>query len=616
MPTNVSNLSSPKIGHMLLTDYIEWLEIGQRSNGDQTVDVFITYQGDFSPFEQRGFHIQSPLHNLASGSIRLDELESFAALDDILRIEKVGQVHSHLDQAVPEMRAQSVTVGSPPITYTGKGVVIGVIDSGLDMDQHAFRTAANKTRVLAYWDPEFIRDVNNPLESEPLPFHNGTQYLEAKINEALVDSDLRAKLHISDSIGHGSFVTQCAAGNGRSKNPAETPRYVGVAPESDIVFVVNNPEPGGAASYSPKKFGDALNYIFARAEGKPCVINCSFGEELTPADGTGDLDKILDGALNDAAGLPIKGRAIVVAAGNDGETHRHTRMNFTPNGSLTVHMVVEPIGESKKDDLNGDFIDVWYTGSASLDITVVAPDPAKNVGPIKPGNNQVSPFVTVVSQPVQPNGKHVIRIALKPNGKRIQLGTWKLLFQETSGNAGVLDVWINRKDADGYPQIVGFNTVRENTVTSPATANSAIAVGGIDLRKRNGEWQIWSGSSWGLSDITGLQRWQIRPHIMAPAFVAAPASGSMGIDLGRKVQIFWDGLRVNRLVGTSISAPLVAGVVALMFQRNPDLTYVQIRDILQDTARRDHIPDGIVLPSGAWGAGVIDAQAAVAKVIP
>ncbi len=623
-------ISSSKIGHKLLMDYIEWIatretgqpvgstEPGAPANGEQQVDVFITYKGDFEPLAQRGFRIQSALHNLASGSVRLKDLETLVALDEILHIEKVGQVHLHLDLSIPEIHANSVTVGSPPTTYTGKGVIIGVIDTGLDIDQYAFRTPANQTRILAYWDPEFPRDNNNTLESEPLPFHNGTQYLEAKINEALADSNLMPKLHITDRSGHGSFVTQCAAGNGHTKNPALAPRYVGVAPEADIVFVVNSPEPGGVASYSPKKFGDTLNYIFAIAkrENKPCVVNCSFGEELTPADGTGELDKILDGALNDSSGQPIKGRAIVVSAGNDGNTHRHTRMNFTPNGKLTVNMVVEPIF-TIENDTQGDFIDVWYTGAASLDISVIAPDPAKNVGPVKPGNNQVGSFVTIISQPVQLNGKRVIHIALKPNGKPIQRGTWKLLFQETSGTAGVLDVWINRKDGDGYPQMVGWNTIRENTVTSPATANSAIAVGGYGTMNGQ-EWRMMSASSWGLSDTTGLQKWQIRPTIMAPGIITAPAGGGMkALDLlGGKVQIFWDGLQVMRLSGTSFSAPLVAGVVALMLQRNPNLTYVQIRDILQDTARRDHIPDGIVLPSGAWGAGLVDARAAVNKVTP
>ncbi len=386
------------------------------------------------------------------------------------------------------------------------------------------------------------------------------EYANTAINQALSKASLQGSLRISDFIGHGSFVAQCAVGNGQTGKSSVAPKYIGAAPEASIVFVVLAPIPVGPVSYNPKQFGDALNYIFSIAgrEKKPCVINLSWGEQLTPADGTGPLDKIIDGVLNDSSGTPIKGRAIVVSAGNEGNARRHTRMSYPANGSLTVNMVVEPIG-SMADDNQGDFIQIWYTGTSSIDITVIAPSPSKNIGPVSPGTNKVGSFVSIISSGISPtNNKKSILIAIKPNGKPVERGSWKIKLTETSGNAGLLDVWIGRKEDEVYMQMEGLNFVRDNTVTSPATSKSAISVGAYGTINFT-RWRMMSASSWGDDNTTGLTADQIHPTITAPGMATAPAVGQLQspafLVLFNKVPIYWDSLPLARLGGTSFSSP-------------------------------------------------------------
>ncbi len=626
------NLSSQKLGRKLLFELVQAngeatlsleksVSIAIAAEQDRLIDVFVTYAGEFEPLAARGFRVQSERHKLAAGSVLLSDLATIASLENVVDIEMAGEIQLHLDIAVPEIHADQVRQGSPP--YTGSGVIVGIIDTGLYIYQPGFNKA-NQTRILSYWDPDPTMQPASSLETVPAaPLNYGIEYTAAAINQALANPGLRQSVRIGDFIGHGSFVTQCAAGNGNSGLNSQPSKYIGVAPEADIVFVVLKPSPTGRTSYTPKALGDAISYIFTVAQNanKPAVINMSFGENLTPSDGTGPLDKIIDAALTDSMGNPLPGRAIVVSAGNEGNARRHSQQVFTANGLNSVTVMIESIG-TQQDDTRGDNLDLWYTGTASLNITVTGPDPAKTSGPISPGNSSVGEFITILSLGPQSNGKCNIQIALKKGNTAtaVQRGAWKISLQETAGQAGIFDLWINRKEDEVYAQTAGWNTSRENTVTSPATAASAISVGAYGTTDGGQTWRMLSSSSWGVNDVTGLQASQIKPTITAPGIVSAPAVGQLtaegyGVKVNNK-PVVWGSDPVSRLWGTSFSAPLVTGVVALMLQRNPQLGFQQIRDIIQSTARRDHVPTGIVLPNSSWGAGNIDALAAVNKVTP
>lgn len=274
--------------------------------------------------------------------------------------------------------------------------------------------------------------------------------------------------------------------------------------------------------------------------------------------------------------------------------------------------------------LDHDRIYLWYDGAAAIQIRVTqpgeTPDPA---GFQKAGDIKVTKSLgVVVSEGPDPaNGKNFITITLFAP---VKFGQWKIELRETSGTATPVDVWVDRiGDTYIYPRFIESDNVIDNTVTSPATAKTAIAVGAYNSEpaslygERYGE--ILNFSSRGLDSVFGVSEAETRPHIVAPGRRILSANNSSFADEKNRVDLIsirFDGwtLFLHALMsGTSQAAPHVTGVVALMFERNPNLTFKDIIAIFKATAAKNQIPN-LAFPNNVWGYGKIDASAALAAV--
>jgi subtilisin family serine protease len=205
----------------------------------------------------------------------------------------------------------------------------------------------------------------------------------------------------------------------------------------------------------------------------------------------------------------------------------------------------------------------------------------------------------------------------------VKLGEWKLELRETAGVETPVDIWVDR-NGDSYinPRFVDGDDVVANSVTSPATAKHVIAVGAyisgsLSSGERYGE--IADSSSRGLDSAYGASDDQVRPHLTAPGRRIVSANNSQKVDwekVEELVKLRFHGWMLKSHImmsGTSQAAPHVTGTVALMFQKNPNLTAAQIRSILTATATRNQIPI-LGFPNRVWGYGKLDANAAVAAV--
>lgn len=186
--------------------------------------------------------------------------------------------------------------------FTGKGVVVGMVDSGLDWDHPDFWSSPSDTRILYIWNQTIT-----PLggEAPPPEFGYGVEYDSSDV--------IAGTPREVDSTGHGTHVMGAAAGDGSATNGLEPPgRYAGLAPEAYIIAV--------KTTWLDADVVDGVDYIFRRAEalGLPCVVNLSLGSHYGPHDGTGPFEAAI-------ANLTGPGKIVVGAAGNSGGDPLHAR---------------------------------------------------------------------------------------------------------------------------------------------------------------------------------------------------------------------------------------------------------------------------------------------------
>ncbi len=195
--------------------------------------------------------------------------------------------------------------------FTGRGVVAGLVDSGLDWDHPDFGPSPSETRIIRMWDQTLV-----PAGSEQSPpdFGYGVEYDSLDI--------VFGSPRTIDDMGHGTHIAGTMAGDGSGTNGLEPAgRYAGLAPEAYIISV--------KTSWLDVDVLDGVDYIFRRASalGLPCVVNLSLGSHYGPHDGTGPFEASI-------ANLTGPGRIVVGAAGNSGSDPLHAR--FVVSGTDTL----------------------------------------------------------------------------------------------------------------------------------------------------------------------------------------------------------------------------------------------------------------------------------------
>ena len=537
-------------------------------------------------------------------------------------------MRNELDVSTVEIRAKPLH--KAPSSLTGKGVVVGVIDSGLDFRHHAFRKPNNDTRFLFIWNQDISvrpKRPEDPFEEKAPPEFPtvGVEYTDKQIDQALKkDNPLDFVRLDDDENAHGTAVTGIAAGDGSQAgtrqgsgdNCTGADTYIGVAPEADIIFVRLSLEANQNQTGQSQNLIDAINYIFLRASqreggaGQPCVINISQGDNLGPHDGTSLVEQSINQIM-----LGSTRRAIVKSAGNEAGKNHHAMANVTAGGGpKRIAFSMPPAADRRQ------FMECWYDGAQRLDVQVFPPNPfapspivhpgdAPNVWTVNPGaaaRRRVT--VTITSALNDPNN-HDNRIFLEWGGGAGAVppnGTWAIQFTCTSTGNALLHCWIDRGDTD---DVSGFTSdvSDTHTINIPGTSPNVITVGNYaaeELKSKSGR-VTHKGDLYFSSGRGPTRNGAVKPDLTAPGVsVTSARANSHGGCCSDCCYDFY----VDK-TGSSFSTPHVTGVVALMFQKNKNLNHLEIASALTSTARAPG--DGSFLPNSDWGMGKVDATAAV-----
>jgi subtilisin family serine protease len=370
---------------------------------------------------------------------------------------------------------------------------------------------------------------------------------------------------------HGTHVTDIAAGNGRGT------KVPGCAPESTIIFVdlaATDIAWQGPAAVN-QSFGDsvrvleAVNFIFDRAGDRPCVINLSLGTNGGPHDGTTLVEQGVDRLLR-----AKPNRAIAIAAGNSQGDDIHKAGTIPLGGSVDL------VWETRY-SLGGQEMEVWMPHDCRVGAEVIAPD-GTSLGLAEPDSNLSvgtdEDVVVYVGNLLDNPGNHDNMIGIFIAGA-VGAGKWTIRLLNRGAGDVPYHAWIERLDS---AQSSFVSPTPGFVLGSISCGQETICVGSYDAHKPARPLSYFSSNG-------PTRDGRNKPEVSAPGHdVIAARSGS--------------GNGVVRMSGTSMAAPAVSGLIALVFaearRQGKDIPSSRLRQLLMDGINQQG-PGG----NGQWDPG-------------
>ncbi|MDE7203726.1 MAG: S8 family peptidase [Lachnospiraceae bacterium] len=424
---------------------------------------------------------------------------------------------------------------------TGEGVIITVLDSGIDYFLPEFRGADGQTRILAIWD-----QTQQPDERQgklpPPGYREGVLYTREMINEALAlgrESGQRL-VPVFDVSGHGTAVAGVAAGTG-----------MGVAPRAELLVIrLGNPQANSFPRTTQLMRG--LNYAVNLGVelGRPVAVNLSFGNTYGDHQGNSLLERFIDNASE------IGRSAIIIGSGNEGASGGHTA-GVVQGGSRVVELAVA-------DYETGLSIQLWKFYQDVFQLAIISPGGERttlelsNIREAQAVRRTLeqTQLLCYLGKPLPYNVQQEIFIDMIPAGSYLNSGVWRMELQPVLLVTGeyrmYLPSYAARSAATGF-----FLPTPEMTITIPSTARRAVTVGAYDVSRRSyadfsGRGYVYRYSD-GRTDTAGGEQIiaDVKPDLTAP---------------GVNITVPMPNGGYEQVSGTSFATPFVTGAAALLME--------------------------------------------------
>lgn len=489
-----------------------------------TWDVIILYSGTLERVSETAESVTPLLKNFAIVRIREENIEKLASLEEVIYIEKPKRLFFEVADG---RRVSCIdAVQTPRFRLTGKGVLIGVIDSGIEYANADFRQEDGATRIRFLWD----QTVEG---TPPEGYRIGSEFSAEQINEALQQPNRTMRLQkvpSVDSSGHGTAVAGVAAGNGRNSGG----RYRGTAPDAELI-IVKLGNPGGVGFPRTAELMQAVDYIVQKAEmlQMPVSVNISFGNTYGAHNGTSLPERFLDAAAQ------IGRTLISVGTGNEGAEAGHTS-GFVREGEETS----VPLGVQER---QGAFsLQIWTDYTDVIGVTIKTPS-GERVGPIREvmgaqrfltGKTEI---LLYYGEPSPYSGLNEIFLEFLPVDDYVNSGEWNIILVPEQIVTGRFEMWLpasytlNEGTAFFYP-------TEELTLTIPSTASRVLTVAAYDA------------DTMSYADFSGRGRKSQnnqKPDLAAPGVNVVSVQGEEGY---------------ASFTGTSFAAPFASGGAALLME--------------------------------------------------
>jgi hypothetical protein len=494
---------------------------------------------------------------------------------------------------------------------TGKGVIVAIMDRGIDYTHPDFRNPNGTTRIKMMWDmsAQSLCDPNNPAP---------VVYTEAQINAALQNNTPLAE---RDAVGHGTVTAGIAAGNGSAIGKAGL-QYAGIASQADLLIIKvtseGAPAHGSQAAESPFQgcYNQALDLVTTEAAtlGEPIVGLINAGTQWGPIDGTGAVSRQIDLDF----GLNKPGYVYVEAAGDEGSLPNHARTAYSATAAVFPFTIAS----------SGTYFgQIWYTGSSPANVTLTTSDNGATVTAL-PGDTctQSTDGTLTVCQYLPGDQFYTWQSSGPDRAAWYEIsghtGAGTFAVQSIDSSSGTADVY-----SDASASVTFTSLLTPGRISDFSSTLSADVAGCYNVRTKWVDinavtetltYQGGVGALWTLSSGGPTRDGRVPPN--GGVDVATPGGNQFA---AYGLNTYWETFQFNLIQGgkgyygrqsaTSGASPILVGAVALMLQMDPQLTAAQVRQIIHQTAITDKFTGAT--PNVNWGSGKLNILGAANAIV-
>ena len=507
-------------------------------------ELIVKHNGSLQPLAGDLIQVEELIAGYAIVTLPESLIESFAELPEVEYIEKPKRLYFSLLAGKQASCIPEVTVRDPFLS--GRGVLMAVLDSGIDYQSPEFQERGGKTRIRYLWDQTLNpKEVDALISNDngefmqslpPEGFAQGVLFSKERIDAALQNEDPLRIVPSVDASGHGTAVATIAAGSGNFMDG----RFQGVAPEAELLVVkMGSSRPNSFPKTTELMRGLTFAVRTALQLSMPLVINLSFGNTYGVHDGTSLVERFLDNIAEIGRGV------ICVGSGNEGAAGGHAAGTFNRDAQGNIPRTELAVGEYQ----TSFSVQLWKEYTDTFRIILQSPG-----GQIIQLNSALSGAVRYrledtelliyQGEPTPYSVRQEIYFDFLPVESYVNRGIWTFAIEPVKVEGGGYDFYLPSSSVlSGETRF--FQPTSEKTLTIPSTAARVITVGAYDAYTE--AYADFSGRGENMSPTSV----DIKPDLVAPGVnIATISPGNLPVTVS----------------GTSFATPFVSGSAALLME--------------------------------------------------